>query len=162
MHRGRGRGRGRGQGLPSERSDLINVGMIVRYANGDTNQGHMRWPSSITEEQAIHLLLTKLPDSDLVDLMQVSFSQTPRVGVDRIRWMDEAPFGHYYFNQHLYGENGVHTQLNAELREQQIYYNPDMPNIQYKDSIVDYLQRPQDSREGADKVGPRRYDPDVY
>lgn len=158
---GRG-GRGRGGGGGSESSaaakvggDLINVGIVIRYANGDTNTGRKRWPSYISEEQALETLLSNLPNADLNDIVEVSFSQTPRVGVERIHWMDDPPNGKYYFNQHL------QYQYNNDLRNMPMVYDPDIANIQYQGSITDYLQRPQDTRSQM-PVGPRRYDPDAF
>lgn len=156
--RGRGRGRGREGAQELQQrvgGDLINVGIIIRYANGDTNNGRKRWPSCITEAQALEVILSNLPDADLNDIVEVTFSQTPRVGVERIHWMDDAPFGKYYFNQHLdYTDN-------SNIANIPMVYDPDLPNVQYQGSITDYLQRPVDMQNQM-PVGPRRYDPDSF
>lgn len=171
---GRGRGghgipnvAGRGRVYPQQHQpvqprrsggELINVGVLIRYADMSINQGRYRWPPTITERQALHLVLSSQSDADLGDIIEITFSQTPRVGVARIAWLDTEPQGHYYMNQHIYGEGGLQSQLNAELRDRDLVYEADLGDIQYVGSLDDYHQMHQHQQEQQfDRVGPRSH-----
>ena len=122
----RGRGRGRGAEPPKRvGGELINVGVILRYSDGSTDQGRYRWPPSITERGALSCLLRTQNSKNLSELVEIQFSQIPRAGVSRISWLDHEPNGRYYFNQDLYGEGGLQTMINEELRDRMVEYSPD-------------------------------------
>lgn len=170
----RGRGRGRGSASMGPRrqmhSEQINVGTMINYGDGASRQARFRWPITITEEQAICEVLKSLPEEDLPLISQVVFSQAPR-STQRIEWLDEEPKGNYYFNQDMYGEDGIQQPISSDLN-----YDPDIPGMQYVGDVTGYTvggggvgpghqaNYPVDPRMtqqgGQGRVGPGlRYDP---
>lgn len=153
---------------------LINVGVVINYGSGGTRQGRFRWPANLSEEQGINEVLKTQTDAEHMEVSEIHFSQAPRGSV-RIDWMDDEPKGHYYFNQHLFGEDGLKS---GEMPE--VDYNPDIPDVQYQGNVSGYsvdaqpmhqqsydprmMGAPPMQQQGQDdRVGPGRYDPnDVW
>lgn len=113
---------------------MISVAAIVQFAT-QTLPVRLMWPASISERVALETLLCKMSNEQLSELVSVKFNQSPRPGVPRITWMDAPPGGHYYFNQHIYGEGGVQQQVNIGIAQQNFDYNPDIPNLQYQGTL---------------------------
>jgi len=140
--------------IPS--GEMINVGVMVNFGDGGYQPSRFRWPSTITEEQAIVEVLKTLRNEDLRDICEMHFSQAPR-GNLRISWLDDEPKGNYYFNQHVFGEGGLQSKMS--MNEDLIAYDPDIPGIQNQGTIAGYGG--QQGVEPQERVGPVvRYDPD--
>jgi hypothetical protein len=167
ISRGRGRGRGGntdGQGLGSRTVGgiLVNVGVVARYATGDMDSARFKWPSTMTEREALLLMLSKLSDQSHREIIEITISQVPRAGCVPIGWLNKEPYGHYYFNQHLYGEGGLQQQMNAELRDRDLTYNPDI-DVRYEGSLQGFEVQAADA--GPVRAQPRSigmYDPNVF
>lgn len=141
---------------------LINVGVLVRYADMSINQGRFRWPATISEREAIERICQTQSSKDLQEMTEVSITQVPRAGVGRILWLDKAPNGKYKFNQHMYGEGGIQDQLNKELRNQKVEYDPDLNDVTYQDSIDSFLTEQAREKAEAEAAALEASRPPVY
>jgi hypothetical protein len=146
--RGRGRGRGRGgrtqeqpPGPRQSHGETIKTGCIVNFGDGSTRRCRFQWPVSVSEQQGIANVLKELSNSDHQEVSEIHISQAPR-GTLRIDWLDDEPYGNYYFNQHLYGENGTMNNSAAGYGNLDLDYNPD--DVGYnQETLAGYQQEPQ-------------------
>lgn len=146
---------------------LINVGVLIRYADMSINQGRFRWPSSITEREALAKILETQSNRDLQDIVQIVMNQVPRPGVPRIAWLDTPPHGKYAMNQDMYGKGGLQDQIRQQQQMSSASaYNPDMDDIQYEGSLADFLSEQLSEKAAQEEQetlrdAPLRYDPSI-
>lgn len=131
---------------------LVNVGCILRYANGTIQQGRFRWENTVTEKEALRRILVQLSPDELEELYVVQLSQTPAQHIARIAWMDKAPHGKYFVNQHVYDRDGcTAASLLAASSHVSATYDPDEFAPDVLGSLANvYDERPVDSAERQD------------